>query len=472
MSFSSPFPIELSDFEYLMYRDDSPQYPMTFCLQTTVSGGLKRDEFEQALKSALDRHPLFQAIVRRHWNHYFWIAHPIEKLPLDWDLSEAASSPQPSPVNLSQTPGIRVWARQCERGVLVVWQFHHACSDGIGSLQFIGDVFAHYGILTVEEGQTAPKLQTLDPDLLKQRGKLISAGKGQVPSNHSLKTLIRRFRRLVGRRTMPLAASPRKVETEDRPLMFTHLIDPPTLKLLNRFASNSDVNLNSLLLREMFLTLREWNEKHNGLPQNQWLRLGMPLNMRTSKHVGIPACNMVSMMFFPRTAEDCQNEEQLLQGIQKQTIKTLHNRLGNLLLAGIRRIRKVPGLLPLLLSSKRPFTTAVLANIGEVRKHFGAEFPHRKGCCIAGNVVIEQVDGVAPIRPGTRMAVSVGIYGRQLIINMNCDQKFLSRQQSEELLDSFVNRLESLSKLVPRKKDLPSESSLSDVPPEKGSNST
>jgi len=227
--------------------------------------------------------------------------------------------------------------------------------------------------------------------------------------------------------------------------MLTEVLDRTTLKMLNRFASNNDVNLNSLLLREMFLTLKDWNEAFGEMKENQWLRLGMPLNMRMHEHGNIPACNMVSIMFIPRTAEDCLDEEKLLLSIQTQTLKNLHNRLGNLVLAGIRRARKVPGLLGFVLKSKRPFATAMLANVGEMRKHFGAEFPHTQGKCIAGNVVIEQVNGVAPIRNGTRMSVSLGVYGREMVINMKCDPKYFSQSQSEDLLSLYVQRLRKLA---------------------------
>lgn len=423
---------------------------MTFCLQTRVSGHFQRESFEQALKDALDRHPLLQATVSRQWTRYLWIHHPIKELPLDWDLQSTAPPPAADHLNISRVPGLRLWVRKCDDEILIVWQFHHACCDGIGSLQFVGDVFAHYGILTAEDDQSRPTLQKLNAELLTERGDIIPAGQGRLSSDLSLKTLIRRFRRLVGRKTMPLASLPHQVDEALRPLMLTHILDPETLKLLNRSASHQDVNLNSLLLREMFLTLRDWNQTYNGLKENQWLRLGMPLNMRLSQHEGIPACNMVSMMFIPRTAKDCEDEEELLRGIQTQTIKTLHNRLGNLLLAGIRRLRKVPGLLSLVIASDRPFTTAILANIGDMRKHLGGEFQHVKGRCIAGNIIIEQIDGVAPVRPGTRVSVSLGVYGRQLVINMNCDQKFLSLEQSEQLLEAFVSRLETLAQKVPQ----------------------
>ncbi|MDG2391197.1 MAG: hypothetical protein P8M30_17965 [Planctomycetaceae bacterium] len=468
MSTSGFFPAELSDFEYLMYRDDSPQYPMSFCLETRLSGQFDRETFERALRSALDRHLLLQATVTSRWNQCHWSHHPIIDLPLDWNLSPSAPPAKPAQIIISQVPGIKIWVRKSGDEFLVVWQFHHACCDGIGSLQFIGDVFAHYGIETAEEAQTRPTLQDLSPELLKQRGDLISTGKGVSSSSLSLRTLIRRFRRLVGRKTMPLAIPPRELKTETRPLMLTHILDRTTLKLLNRFASKSDVNLNSLILREMFLTLRNWNDTYQGLKKNQWSRLGMPLNKRMPQHRGIPACNMVSMMFFPRTAADCDDVEELLQGIQQQTIRTLHNRLGNLLLAGIHRVRKVPGLLPLLLRSKRPFTTAILANVGEVRKHLGGEFPHIKGRCVAGNVVLEHVGGVAPIRNGTRVAVSLGVYGRQLVVNMNCDQYYLSHSQSEQLLKLFVSRLESLSEEKSQPDDPKKECPLPNRPLQNG----
>jgi hypothetical protein len=106
-------------------------------------------------------------------------------------------------------------------------------------------------------------------------------------------------------------------------------------------------------------------------------------------------------------------------------------------------MRKIPGLLPLLLNRRDPFATSILANVGEMHKHFTATFPMQRGKCIAGNIVLDRLGGVAPVREGTRLAVTICIYANELSINMNCDQHLFSRDEARALLELFSERLKS-----------------------------
>ncbi|HUG20778.1 MAG TPA: hypothetical protein VMM56_17445 [Planctomycetaceae bacterium] len=438
------FPLRLSDFEYYMYSVDTPQYPMAFFLKAVVTGELRRAEFEQSVRSACERHPLSRAIVRRSLGRLRWVESEREKLPIDWSMEPGGPPLCPDHLNLNREPGIRIWVRPAGERTEITFEFHHACCDGIGATQFIGDILAFYGQQTAEPDAEQPRLHDLSTELLFRRGEIFERSKDQPKQKRSVVKVIHKFRRLVGRKTMLLAAPGEPPSHSiDRSSFLTEILERSVFRGLRNLAKQTGTSLNDVLLREMFLTLRDWNVQHQALIESEWLRIGMPINMRPPKFDGLPSCNMVSFMFLPRQPDFCNDEEKLLESISEQTTRTLNQRLGNWSLSVLKLMRKVPGLLPLLLNRRDPFATSILANVGEMHKNFSAAFPMHRGKCIAGNIVLDWLGGVAPVREGTRLAVTACIYANELSINMNCDQHLYSHDEARALLDLFCERLKS-----------------------------
>jgi hypothetical protein len=108
-------------------------------------------------------------------------------------------------------------------------------------------------------------------------------------------------------------------------------------------------------------------------------------------------------------------------------------------------LRRVPGLLSLLLRTKSCFGSVILAYVGDVRRLFSGRLPQHHGQWVAGNVTIERIDGVAPLRPNTRAAMSIGTYAGEMIINLRTDQAALSKADAADFLAQFVARLERIA---------------------------
>ena len=90
----------------------------------------------------------------------------------------------------------------------------------------------------------------------------------------------------------------------------------------------------------------------------------------------------------------------------------------------------------------------MLANIGDIRRRFMGRFPLNNGRWIAGNVLVERLTGVAPVRPNTRAAVSIGEYAGELSISLRTDAAMISVPDSQRFLDEFVEALERLASEV------------------------
>src|SRR5262249_17001477 len=109
----------------------------------------------------------------RSWRRALWVPATNPSTAIDWrDDDSPVSCPRGARIDLTHEGGLRLWMRRGDdgRGVLTL-QYHHACCDGIGALQFLGDVFdSYHRMLTREDG---PRLSR-NAACLRERGRLSS----------------------------------------------------------------------------------------------------------------------------------------------------------------------------------------------------------------------------------------------------------------------------------------------------------
>ncbi len=114
------------------------------------------------------------------------------------------------------------------------------------------------------------------------------------------------------------------------------------------------------------------------------------------------------------------------------------------MLKGFSLTRLVPGLFRLSQKCQPDFATAVLTNVGEVRRLFDNRFKLKRGRAIAGNIVIQSVDGIAPVRKNTNITVAFGSYGGELIMNLNRNTDVFSEAEADEMIATLANRIAAL----------------------------
>ena len=135
--------LPLVTFERYMLAEDTPEYPRAFILEVTLSGSLRREALEAAWPTALARHPLLVARINR--NEDFWVFRDDHEPPIDWGPeSEPLTFVTEEKIDLTREAGLRLWVRSGPNRARLVFQFHHACCDGVGGLEFIGDLLAIY----------------------------------------------------------------------------------------------------------------------------------------------------------------------------------------------------------------------------------------------------------------------------------------------------------------------------------------
>ncbi|MGQ0636706.1 MAG: hypothetical protein ACT4QC_19010 [Planctomycetaceae bacterium] len=447
------FPLALTPFEQYMLADDRRDYPMTFFIELVLSGALDRKAFENSLAGALSRHPLLRAVAQRRATSWHWVA-ARQGPALVW-----SDGPPELPrlcdrrLDVRRAPGVRIWVGRTNDRSRVVFQFHHAATDGIGAVRFLGDLLALYGRATAEFEAEGPTLDDLQPAALRERGQLWPDGR---PPAGFWKRVVPRLSEFVGRRPCGLARRPAGLESAacapDKPFdpFVTRILSRQALAGLKAVATRRGVTPNELYLLAMFRTLKLWNVDHGREPWLKPYRIGVPTSLRSPLHDGSPAANVLSYVFLTRHVQSLADEDALLRYIHRESEILLSSGDSRLLPMSLAWLRRVPGAMALTTRIPFRFVTAMLANVGEVRRQLGNRFPLKRGRCVAGNVTLEALLGAAPVRPGSSVGTSVGTYAGRLFINFNCDPLRFSTAAAGQFADLFVAQLSDIAGFTSR----------------------
>ena len=167
---------------------------------------------------------------------------------------------------------------------------------------------------------------------------------------------------------------------------------------------------NDLLLRDLFLTLARWND---GVGRSaRWLRIMMPTDLREGQDIEMPAANLTSYIFLTRRASECRSPDSLLQTVRQDTTLVKNQRLGTVFMDTLYAASHVPGLLPFALRRNLCLATAVLSNSADPSRRFTPRFSRQAGLLVCGNLILEDISGVPPLRRKTRATFSISQYAR------------------------------------------------------------
>jgi hypothetical protein len=246
-----------------------------------------------------------------------------------------------------------------------------------------------------------------------------------------------RARRRAHRAEGTVAANP---ACRTYPAVVSYKFNAEEHKQLRHAAGQQGVTLNDLLLAEMFHTMREWNLLHGGSNRGR-LRIMMPSDMRTQEDFAMPAANMTSYNFITRHLRDCDDPGTLVRSIRDETVRIKGDQRGKIFIDSIMMAKRVPGLIPFLLSGRRCLSTVTVSHMGDPTRRFLATFPRVGGKLVCGDMVLEDMVGVSPLRPQTRAAISIVTLYRQLAINVRLDPHVMSVEDAQAFVGMYAERL-------------------------------
>ena len=427
------FPLHMTPFESYMFVDDSPNYPMTFVMEYKLTGEIDRQAFQSAFDQALLRHPMLRSVIRpAKSNRDCWVHAEGYNNQIEWaDLHEPIYvNGAGAYINLREEIGVRIWGRNNQDQAVIVAAFHHTATDGIGAYQFFGDLFWYYA---KSLGADVAPLPEIDPQDLRKR----------LNANVSRELLVEKDGEKLSHDTaQPLA--PKKDSSQPTgkrfqfPRFLSHTFDKAEYRELRLKAQDDGQTVNDRLLKTLLVTLADWNEANQQNPDGD-ICINMPLDLRQSEHPPFSAINVVTCSFIRRSNQQIKDREGLSTFLREEAIRVKHSRLKSpfmrLLVQSPVDLRDAETSY----ASNDCLATAIFSNTGDQSRRFQADLPREKGVVQCGNLRLDDMTAVSPLRDKTRLAVGIFTYKRLLKIGIRTDPFYFSMQDSQELLDLYMH---------------------------------
>jgi hypothetical protein len=443
------FPLPLTCIEEYMYSDDSPAYPMTGVFRLRFSGRLDRKVISEALAETVRRHPLLRATVqKRRGRRPRWIDHPDWQPALEWDASmNRFGFPAAGYIDLTQSPGTRVWGVTADDGDQIVLQVHHASTDAIGMNIVIEDLLCGYAARTQGGGfgLFCRTLRPIDLHRLLHRGcpdltawKILTMGHKQVYGLlGAWEFLMRTPTALAG----PGKATDRTTPPPVFPCPLICELDQVQTRTLLTAAKSLDATVNDLLLRDFFLSVGAWRKQYHIGCDQDWIRFSVAMNLRTPADETMPMANSVSSVFIDRRPTDFADADALLRGIHEEMSLVKRMQLKYTFILSLGVARWIPGGIRREARSNRHPITSWMSNVGPVL--VATPLPRLDGRIVCGDVGLQAVDYVIPLRQQMSAAAVVYTYAGRLQLLLSIDPRLIPIERGQRLLEMYRQQIQN-----------------------------
>jgi NRPS condensation-like uncharacterized protein len=439
------FPLHLTHFENYMLKDDRPSNPMTFVVRFEFSGKAEPDALNQSLEFALERHPLLRAIVgpaKRGAD--CWIASEA-KAEINWgSLQDPFDCPSGEYIDLRREPGLRLWVRGDESRSILLAQFHHAACDGIGSYQFLGDLLWKYAKLTSDA--ELPDLPELDPVALRSRAAASYAVENFRKPNGKFRGELGEFWNLAVRQQTPLTPMKRFAPPASEcsfPGIFSHSFGKKEYKSIRLAAQEKGQTTNECLIEHLFAAIYDWNCQNGRSEKRQRLAVMVPMDLRQPENETFSATNCVTYAMLRRPSRELTDRSKFSESLGHQMSVLKRQRHSSSIMNICASMRRFPRIAQFALNRTHCLASAVLSNTGDPTRSFYIDFPREGGKLRCGNLLLESVAGVPPMRTQTNVTVSVFTYCRVLQLSVRCNPNQFSDADTQAFLRLYVKHISS-----------------------------
>lgn len=445
--------MQASTFETYMLTDDSIRHPMTFQSRFVFKGEADTSLLRKAFDEVTPLHPMLTATAIQQGGTWTW-THQNRSIPLDCGpLGKKLTCNEQVAIDLNHEAGMRFWCRSGDGQTELTMQGHHACTDGLGALQFVFDVLARYHLLVNEidlsaanamqpNGQTSSRREwcrTIDTELLLERDQADFTPPEPVGFIKQVRCTVVETAKLLLRQPQRFrsphssAVANAEITSCDLPQLHAIELSAETSEAYRRAARTQGVMANDMLIRDMFVTLAKWSERcGHPLPDRSWLRLTMPINLRKRAHAKMSAANAISYAFLTRRVESTRDPARLLASIHEETEAIKYWRIGSMFLGAIAAMQRARVLQPVL-GLPTCFSSLVLSNVGDIRHCATARFPRNGNHIVAGNLELQTVGSAPPPRSKTHGAVVVSRYAGRFSLGIQTDDTIDSAAAKEFL---------------------------------------
>jgi hypothetical protein len=435
--------LPLTVFEELLFWEDRSAYPCSCFARFQFSGQMDREAFESAVRTIVPRHPMLTSRVETRGRRLFWKPQDEARPEITWLTGPTRQSlPAAGYQDLRKEIGLRLFVVENGNSCDVTAQFHHACCDGVGIQSFGNDLIIAYALA---KGARSKRLQLpqLDPDRLAWRGTFGLTFRKLVKMLPEQVLGLRGAGYFFSRSPAPLL--PHRALPDDHP----HAAGFPATRTqtftfedtaaLDSVARRLNVTVNDLLVRDLYLALGEWRDRHGAGDHDEWLRIMVPINLRSAQDRLLPAANAVGSIFLDRRGRDFIDPGQFLAGIARELQLIRDHRLGLIFIYALHLLGLIPGGLKTIARRDRCVVSSIFSNLG--RPLARCPLPREDGRLVAGDLVLERMDGTAPLRPYNCVTFTAMEYARRLSVMLYYDPRVVSDTQADDLAATLTRRL-------------------------------
>jgi hypothetical protein len=455
-----PRGMPLTAFEEHMLLDDRPSHPMAIVTRFDFSDAPPPAALEKAFEETLRSEPLLSArIAPRRRGRPRWIEAAPPRLVrsrtqrITIDTIEWTGSPP----RLDPHAGNVLHAEVIEHdaGWSILMAVHHAASDGIGIIGFLERW------LLAAEGKRSRRRRQSDATMavLATRDRVASSWTGftrMVPKLAKGLEGIGEFVRhdiiqLSEGPPAPSTGVPASPVTPWQPLILTATMGGDVVAGLEQKAKAHFVTVNDLLATALLVTIGNHVSTAGNIAGGaitpatggEWIRVAIPMSLRTKHDHALPAANRVSMVFLDRRPEDRHDADRLAASIHDQMEVIRSHALGHIFPMSLAVGRLLPGGLARTVRRPKPQCTAVLSNVG--RTFHRSPLADADGTVRVGGGRLVGWWGVPPIRPGTALAVGTHETCGRRTVAFHVDRHRFRSDSAQTLLQAMVAELNDLA---------------------------
>ncbi len=435
--------LPLTVFEEYLFHENSDEFPCNTWLKADFDGRVNPASLEKAVSIASKRHPLLTArLVNTRLGRPAWELDPERSLPIVFRKQDDSAphtgfesiDPKTDPpfsILISYGP---------ERWRFFVLQ-HHAVSDGAGSLAFFHEVLIAYDAI---ENNQAVELPPLETERLASRnrygltlGKRLALIPAQIAGLLISTTL---FRRRVSPITPSQTPAPRLLKLpQDAPRYRTKTLSKTQYIAFRRAAKTMGYSVNDLLLAYFHFAIGAFREERGFGSPSDWIRVSVPVNLRSKADKRLSACNAISIVSIDREAKGLSNKKRLIRRAKEdmQLIKKGNLGLTFLIVLWIRR--HLPGGIRSFCKRDTPRTTSVYTNVGQQFAHSRLRQSDGKLAC--GGSRLETFTSIAPFRPYSHATLQTSVYAGELRMTLHYDSREMPAAHADRLLELFEQEI-------------------------------
>ena len=439
-----------------MVQDSHPGYEMTILMEWAFKGRINRDLLVEAYKRVTQYEPLFRAVLVNKNGNQYWDVDDEHLAQLTFETSEKSVEENEGTRYLISMPPeercVKIVVREFCDGVAFEVYIHHAIGDGIGVNQLFADWMKEYDLLLHGITETSELNFHPDVDLFPRREEFHFVPKEKMSFSTKVYDIYHGIAQFFAHRVLPMLKEDKidKSNLSEIYPMYWRRFGKDFFLTYKAKAKSLGASVNTLMMRDMYITLRKWNEKHpvDNVPierQKRWFRMLVPINIRTDFHRTVPCANIVGYIFDDRRPVDSNRSEAFLQSIQKNIAKCKNYNSGSTFIKVIKILCKIPGIMSLMTSDKQCHCSVILSSVGNICKSCQQE-DYR----VNDDIRIEhdlyplqliRMLGAPPNRPHTPFSVGIEQMQGEAFISCRYDLNTVTEETMLEFYNMFVDEM-------------------------------